>query len=143
MKGERNEDHNETVGGKSTNGQGMLSRFCARRCAKKGKIAMNANENRRRGMNSAAGTMADSEKTEVAPVVSHENHKECQPSQSVSITARILDGTICKYLVDSGYTLPRSGIAREMWLLTTGRAGEPPMPLLGYVDYVTKKGEIP
>jgi hypothetical protein len=94
-------------------------------------------------MNSAAGTIADSEKTEVAPVVSHENHKECQPNQSVSITARILDGTICKYLVDSGYTLPRGEIAREMWFLTTGRVGESAMPFPGSVDYVTTKGEIP
>jgi hypothetical protein len=93
---------------------------------------MNANENRRRGMNSAAGTIADSEKTEVAPVVSHENHKERQVNESVSITARILDGTIYKYLVDSGHILPRSEIAREMWFLSTGRVGELPMPFSGF-----------
>jgi hypothetical protein len=128
MKGERNEDHNETVGGRSPNGQGMLSGFCAHSCAKKGKTAMNANGNGRRGMNSAAGTIADSEKTEVAPVVSHENHKECQPNQSVSITARILDGTICEYLADCGHLPPGCEIVQEMWLLNTDRIAGLPTP---------------
>jgi hypothetical protein len=93
---------------------------------------MNANENRRRGTNSAAaGTITGSEKTEMAPVVPNENHKERLMSQSVSIPARILDGTIHQYLVESGHILARGEIARDMRFLNAGGIGGLPTPFSG------------